>query len=494
MQINIYKNLLFIFSLFLSFAIFSQTTSFETTLIYGSNTRLQSVCKTKVGSFIAIGNRTNAYTWGNTCMGLVIVNILENGEIVANSIKVLKDDSLSYRGVSIIDTKDGNCLILLSITAGLFDCNEHTSLLKIDPSKLGTDEWMLWSKCFNNYNFVPLSISEDENSNLKIEGMPKNDCLFIYKTCNILTDANGNEISNNIDINPPKDNYVNLGDFKINNDSKISFRCSYSEEKLLIESILNNSDKAWEKGFTDIGYYTSVVHTDTNSVLLLTRDCRISTKYGLRLMNIDFFGNIKFDTTYFTFNSPIPSKLLRTNDGNYVFYTSVQNGSRSEIKLVKVSITGKIIWTSTVFNSKSDVSGTELKVLEDGYILLADVIGNTPYGDRYPIFYRFDSVGSISPMNKWVYNFNTTMPAKSVYDKANSLKIFPNPVRDRLFVYSHQNTENYYEIFSSDGKLLLKGTIINNSSIGVSDLNSGIYFIKVSKNNTYLVQKFVKVE
>ncbi|MDP1727539.1 MAG: T9SS type A sorting domain-containing protein [Bacteroidota bacterium] len=68
---------------------------------------------------------------------------------------------------------------------------------------------------------------------------------------------------------------------------------------------------------------------------------------------------------------------------------------------------------------------------------------------------------------------------------------FPNPVKDILHISLNQHNAGYeIEVISLIGQTLLKTQ--NNSSIDVSQLCEGIYFIKVSNGNKYYQQKFIK--
>ncbi len=80
--------------------------------------------------------------------------------------------------------------------------------------------------------------------------------------------------------------------------------------------------------------------------------------------------------------------------------------------------------------------------------------------------------------------------------KQNDFSLFPNPVKSLLTISSTINgiTSIGYEIVDVLGKIVLQNE--NNASdkftINVSDLNSGIYFVRLRINNSIVVKKFVK--
>ena len=68
----------------------------------------------------------------------------------------------------------------------------------------------------------------------------------------------------------------------------------------------------------------------------------------------------------------------------------------------------------------------------------------------------------------------------------NKLSIYPNPAKDFIQIQSGENI-NSIEILSVDGKLV-KQVAISNNSFNVSDLDKGIYYVKIGNR----IQKFIK--
>ena len=76
-----------------------------------------------------------------------------------------------------------------------------------------------------------------------------------------------------------------------------------------------------------------------------------------------------------------------------------------------------------------------------------------------------------------------------------SIQIDPNPAKNYINLRINGNVENLnYQIYDMSGKLLKNSDITNeNTIINISRLSSGIYFIKVLKNNQQVeILKFVK--
>jgi hypothetical protein len=71
-----------------------------------------------------------------------------------------------------------------------------------------------------------------------------------------------------------------------------------------------------------------------------------------------------------------------------------------------------------------------------------------------------------------------------------NLMIYPNPVKHTLYV-SNTTPDSFYEVTDVYGTRLLMGNL-NNNSMAVSDLNSGIFFIKFQTAKGTCTKKFVK--
>ena len=68
------------------------------------------------------------------------------------------------------------------------------------------------------------------------------------------------------------------------------------------------------------------------------------------------------------------------------------------------------------------------------------------------------------------------------------ITLFPNPSTD--FIYLSGIKEKVeYNIFSSDGKILLSGSLRQNKNIDVRILNSGIYILQLDNKST---TRFIK--
>jgi len=78
-----------------------------------------------------------------------------------------------------------------------------------------------------------------------------------------------------------------------------------------------------------------------------------------------------------------------------------------------------------------------------------------------------------------------------------NLKVYPNPAQNELYIrnkalYADGQTTDY-KIYNLNGRILRQfSSQLNLSKINISDLNKGIYFIKITKKETIYRTKFIK--
>lgn len=146
---------------------------------------------------------------------------------------------------------------------------------------------------------------------------------------------------------------------------------------------------------------------------------------------------------------------------------------------------------------------TVTKVTQEGHLSI--IAGSIEYGNK-------DSVGTQARFNgNWgiafdnagdlyVTDFTNDQIRKIAIDHVTGVKdkiivvdaliLFPNPVRNILNIKSSISI-NSYQITDMTGRELVNNTVANNS-IDVSNLNSGIYFIKASTEKGDIINKFIK--
>ena len=71
-----------------------------------------------------------------------------------------------------------------------------------------------------------------------------------------------------------------------------------------------------------------------------------------------------------------------------------------------------------------------------------------------------------------------------------TINTYPNPAQSVLNIMTNANNYNY-QLFNNLGQLVRKGSASGNSSIRVSDLSNGVYFLRITTGSQVLTQKVV---
>ena len=98
-----------------------------------------------------------------------------------------------------------------------------------------------------------------------------------------------------------------------------------------------------------------------------------------------------------------------------------------------------------------------------------------------------NEVGESAPSEKVCA---TTKP-EGIAENAAAFNIYPNPVADRLFIETEANVEEV-TIYTLTGVMVYSEVDFNNNSINVSELNGGVYIMKVRTENGEAVRRFIK--
>ena len=169
-----------------------------------------------------------------------------------------------------------------------------------------------------------------------------------------------------------------------------------------------------------------------------------------------------------------------------VFVTATPNGETAEYHYILIE------------KSYADSIGADstMKIIHtDPYALYdidrwewVDLHENTEF---YAIAQGKNAQGEWGEITKVEFVTTTEGNIELVEDNFN---IYPNPVNDRLYIETEVEVEEVV-VYTITGVVVGQQTTVNGqqtSSIDVSNLNSGIYFVKVVTENGEVVKRFVK--
>ena len=83
---------------------------------------------------------------------------------------------------------------------------------------------------------------------------------------------------------------------------------------------------------------------------------------------------------------------------------------------------------------------------------------------------------------------------ESISENTTSLNIYPNPANDRLYIEAESEINDVvvYDVYGRAQNLRISESQNLRISINVSELNAGIYFIKINTNEGNIVKQFIK--
>ena len=91
-------------------------------------------------------------------------------------------------------------------------------------------------------------------------------------------------------------------------------------------------------------------------------------------------------------------------------------------------------------------------------------------------------------------NHKVSSPVKKVWLKLNTIRLFPNPATDKLFIYFPGISSRYELSIVNIFGLTVYKTFVNTVTcqIRVSNLRNGMYFVKLRHNNELITLPFTK--
>ena len=203
----------------------------------------------------------------------------------------------------------------------------------------------------------------------------------------------------------------------------------------------------------NVNYYTMGVILNPNGVVLATRVWPMSSIfcYG----NLEFAnGKILFDdnTSLFEFN--------------YQLYDSCLGPG--------------ITTTASIVHEQLN-TGTA-----SGQILSSFLPSNHPTITAYPFSIQLPP-RQISP------NYCLTLESNTdLINPGSANCVFPNPVIETLKISCEKEVENgIFELFDMNGSIIKSGLFVN--EIDVTELCTGIYFLRIKDKNYSIVEKFIKL-
>jgi flagellar hook assembly protein FlgD len=89
------------------------------------------------------------------------------------------------------------------------------------------------------------------------------------------------------------------------------------------------------------------------------------------------------------------------------------------------------------------------------------------------------------------FDYSRIVAAKALNN--NTLKLFPNPATDKLYIQADDEITNAdIEIYNQSGGLIRSGALPENHAVDVQMLSPGTYFLMIKGQSKQYSKKFVK--
>ena len=144
-------------------------------------------------------------------------------------------------------------------------------------------------------------------------------------------------------------------------------------------------------------YITPLIDTVDNGYLMISSEYNEEINRSLKLQRLDSLGNIEWysqlDSADYKLNL-IAHGFIKTSDENYmVFYSSASTDQNDDIRLVKISGDGEIIWKQTVGDFANEFMHQIIETSDNGFLLVGGRQIVNPLGYAHNYVMKLDSTG-----------------------------------------------------------------------------------------------------
>ena len=88
---------------------------------------------------------------------------------------------------------------------------------------------------------------------------------------------------------------------------------------------------------------------------------------------------------------------------------------------------------------------------------------------------------------------NFILNGSEIVDNNSPFKIYPNPVSNELIIEFKGNTKAInFEILSSNGQSVYKGTLVEQVTVQTGHFASGVYILRFENGNSFEFKRIVK--
>jgi len=338
-----------------------------------------------------------------------------------------------------------------NITVTAATLNDRTVTLAVNPALVEG----------NSYTLVVKNVS-DTSGNV----MPDDTITFQYGVAAEFRCANIAELRSKQDVSDNTVNYAGTDEYKLSGEAVVTAIAAHNNQKVLQD----------ETG--------AVLIYDPDGVFgTLEVGDRISGVYGT-LTNYFGFLEFKPTRTYETLVGiyqdvePMEITLEQLNDQSFMIQHQAELLKMNEVSF---TATGNFAVLNVYEISQNGTTSTAMYPYFQDVNYIGNAIPTQPVTHLIGVNFATSKVGSNYPAEGFRYyivprssgDFITT----SIQNYENSVTVYPNPATDRV-VFEMAQVIASVVVFDINGKILINENIQNNS-VSVNALNSGIYFVRL---------------
>lgn len=208
------------------------------------------------------------------------------------------------------------------------------------------------------------------------------------------------------------------------------------------------------------------------------------------VVKLDSDGNIDWENTFGGSQNDEATSIDQTADNGYIILgfsrsndgdisESIIPNSEKDYWLLKLDENGNLNWEKSLGGWGDDDAFCVKQTTDGGYILAGTTTSTNIDIDPD------DRNGS---SDYWVVKLESETLGYDQIENVENLGVYPNPVSETLHISNSSNIKSI-EIYDATGKCVINQKAID--KIDVSNLQSGVYFLKIIDNNLELTKKIV---
>ena len=207
------------------------------------------------------------------------------------------------------------------------------------------------------------------------------------------------------------------------------------------------------------------------------------------MTNNDVLRRVRY---IFDFNDAITTNIWSNTIDNEIPTSKIQSYSyNQENKEITLDIIGS--------DNLSGVKSYMIYVSEENgdYIPIKNTLSNlAPFKNSENVDYKFYSVATDSvghtEFSPDAEDLKVQILGIDDFNENLSYKIYPNPVDNILYIETEIRGNKTIELFSNEGKLLkVKQMFKNKENMDLSDINNGIYILRITQENNNIMKKII---